>query len=128
MDNSEVFKVEIENLKEDIKEMKEDRKVMMETQQSMSNSLVRLTTLMEKNDERLEQQDKKIDEHHVSINGQIEGLRSDMSKERETNIKWYQTFMDNNFGKVVKVLIIVVLLMTGMKLAGADISHLIKGL
>jgi len=126
MDNSEVLKVEIDNLKEDVREMKEDRKVMMETQQSMSNSLVRLTTLMEKNDERLEQQDKKIDEHHVSINGQIEGLRADMSKERETHTTWYQNFLDNNFGKVFKALLILVLLFAGFKLAGVDVQALFK--
>lgn len=127
------IKVEIDNIKEDVKELKDYRKLYMDTNVALEKNLTRLTILMEKQDERserqderLDKQDKKIDEYHLSTKEEITGLRDDMKETYNMHTAWYQNFLTSNFGKVIKFLFVIILVLLGAKLAGLDVTTLLK--
>lgn len=132
-----VIQIQVDNIKEDIngikadiKEIKEDQKhdrqFYMDTIQTLKENLVRITVLTEKQDTRMDTQDKKIDEYHVSIQEEVSGLRQDMKETFNTHTKWYQDFLSGNFGWTMKVLLVVILVLLGTKIAGFDVTGFLK--
>jgi phosphoglycerate-specific signal transduction histidine kinase len=121
-----VLEVKITNIEKELDEVKLDakdhRKIYSETIVALRENISRLTVLAEKSDERLARQDKKMDDFHININQELSNLRQDMTR----NTTWYQNFFDNNFGQLVKWLFVVILVLLGSKIAGFDVSNLLK--
>lgn len=117
---------EVVHIKEDISEIKEDKKEMNRILNSLDRNVIKMTSIVENQDKRLTLQDKKMDDHHESLNKEISYLRQDMNKHVEMNVKWYQSFLSGTFGTVIKGLVIIILVLLGYKLTGADIAPLLK--
>jgi chromosome segregation ATPase len=113
----EALKVEIDNIKEDIKEIKEDSK---ETNKFFREVIDTLKENSIKQTEILSNHEKQF----AKVNKDISELKYDFDKSMESHTKWYQNFLNNNFGMVFKLLIILILLLAGVKLAGFDIEKL----
>lgn len=113
----ETLKVEIDNMKEDIKEIKSDSK---ETNRHFREVIDTLTRTSVQQTEILKNQERQF----AQVNKDISELKEDFDATVQTQTKWYQDFLTSNFGMVFKVLIILVLLLAGVKLAGFDIGTL----
>jgi predicted RNase H-like nuclease (RuvC/YqgF family) len=121
----EALKVEIENVKDDIKEIKDDNKEVKTYYRDVITELkensIRQTEILN-NQER---QFARVNSDLEKVNTDIADLSDKFDSNLNTQTKWYQDFLNNNFGLVFKVLIILVLLLTGVKLAGFDFDKLI---
>jgi hypothetical protein len=121
----DALKVEIDNIKEDIKEIKADSKEMKEYYRDVITELkensVRQTEILN-NQER---QFARVNSDLEKVNTDIAGLSSKLDNGINVNTKWYQDFLNNNFGLVFKVLVALVLILAGFKLVGFDISKLL---
>lgn len=124
--STDAILVEIKNMKDDIKELKEDRKIMVENSTAMKENVIRLTSLMEYTNKRMDQQDEKINEFHSDINSEIAGMRKDMNQNVELNTKWYQNFLSDSWGKTLKIFVLIILALLGVKLVGVDITKLMN--
>lgn len=113
----ETLKVEIDNIKEDIKEIKEDSK---ETNRHFREVIDTLTMTQVQQTEILKNQERQF----AQVNNDIAELKEDFDKSLQTHTKWYQDFLNNNFGMVFKILVVVILLLAGIKIAGFDIEKL----
>jgi predicted nuclease with TOPRIM domain len=122
--NYEALKVEIDNIKEDIKEIKEDNKEVKTYYRDVISELkensIRQTEILN-NQER---QFARVNSDLEKVNTDIADLSDKFDSNLNTQTKWYQDFLNNNFGLVFKVLVILVLLATGFKIAGFDIEKL----
>jgi predicted RNase H-like nuclease (RuvC/YqgF family) len=121
----EALKVEIENVKDDIKEIKDDNKEVKTYYRDVITELkensIRQTEILN-NQER---QFARVNSDLEKVNTDIADLSDKFDSNLNTQTKWYQDFLNNNFGLVFKVLVILVLLLTGVKLAGFDFEKLI---
>jgi predicted nuclease with TOPRIM domain len=121
----DALKIEIDNIKEDIKEIKEDNKEMKTYYRDVITELkensVRQTEILN-NQER---QFARVNSDLEKVNTDIAGLSSKLDNGINVNTKWYQDFLNNNFGLVFKVLVALVLILAGFKLVGFDISKLL---
>lgn len=122
--NYEALKVEIENIKDDIKEIKEDNKEVKTYYRDVISELkensIRQTEILN-NQER---QFARVNSDLEKVNSDISDLSNKFDDNVNTQTKWYQDFLNNNFGLVFKVLVILVLIATGFKVAGFDIEKL----
>jgi predicted RNase H-like nuclease (RuvC/YqgF family) len=120
----EALKVEIENVKDDIKEIKDDNKEVKTYYRDVITELkensIRQTEILN-NQER---QFARVNSDLEKVNTDITDLSVKLDSSIETTTKWYQDFVNKNFGLVFKVLVILVLLATGFKVAGFDIEKL----
>lgn len=114
----EVLKTEIDNVKEDIKEIKEDTKETNRFYREVINTLKENSI---KQTEILSNHEKQF----AQVNKDITDLKEDIDSNLQSQTKWYQDFLSNNFGMVFKTLLILVLLLAGVKLAGVDISSIL---
>lgn len=116
--NYGILRTEIDHIKEDIKEVKEEakenNKYFREVIDTLKENSIQQTAIL-RNQER----------QFTQVNNDIEALADKLDKNAETHTKWYQDFLNNNFGTVFKVLIVLVLLLSGVKLAGFDIGKLL---
>jgi chromosome segregation ATPase len=123
-ENYEALKVEIDNIKDDIKEIKEDNKEVKTYYRDVISELkensIRQTEILN-NQER---QFARVNSDLEKVNTDITDLSVKLDSSIETTTKWYQDFVNKNFGLVFKVLVILVLLATGFKVAGFDIEKL----
>jgi predicted nuclease with TOPRIM domain len=123
-ENYEALKVEIENIKEDIKEIKEDNKEVKTYYRDVISELkensIRQTEILN-NQER---QFARVNSDLEKVNTDITDLSVKLDSSIETTTKWYQDFVNKNFGLVFKVLVILLLLAMGFKVAGFDIEKL----
>jgi predicted nuclease with TOPRIM domain len=123
-ENYETLKVEIENIKEDIKEIKDDNKEVKTYYRDVISELkensIRQTEILN-NQER---QFARVNSDLEKVNTDIADLSQKFDSNLNTQTKWYQDFLNNNFGLVFKVLVILVLLATGFKIATSDIVKL----
>jgi predicted nuclease with TOPRIM domain len=121
----EALKVEIENVKDDIKEIKDDNKEVKTYYRDVITELkensIRQTEILN-NQER---QFARVNSDLEKVNTDIADLSDKFDNNLNTQTKWYQDFLNNNFGLVFKMLVILVLLLTGVKLAGFDFDKLI---
>jgi hypothetical protein len=121
----EALKVEIDNIKEDIKEIKLDNKEVKEYYRDVISELkensIRQTEILN-NQER---QFARVNSDLEKVNTDISDLSNKFDNSLNENTKWYQEFLNNNFGMVFKVLVIIILLLSGVKLLGFDIEKLI---
>lgn len=113
-----LLKVEIDNIKEDIKEIKSDSK---ETNKHFREVIDALKENSIRQTEILNNQEKQF----VKVNNDIAELKDDVEQNLKSQTKWYQDFLSNNFGLVFKVLVIIVLLLSGAKLAGLNVTKLL---
>jgi chromosome segregation ATPase len=121
----ESLKVEIDNIKDDIKEIKADNKEVKEYYRDVITELKEnsiMQTAILKNQER---QFSDLNSDIDSLNNDISGIKNDIDNKLSEQTKWYQNFVDKNFGMTFKVLVILVLLLTGVKLAGFDVEKLL---
>ncbi|MET3505646.1 hypothetical protein [Halalkalibacter oceani] len=125
---SESLQMQINHVKEDVEDLKEYKKLYMENNMALVRNVERLTTLAEKQDERMERQDKRMENQERKIEAiqkknsdEITGLRQEIQKSNELNITWYQKFIGSTFGKIFKYMLIIILILLGVKIAGADI-------
>jgi predicted nuclease with TOPRIM domain len=121
----EALKVEIENVKDDIKEIKDDNKEVKTYYRDVITELkensIRQTEILN-NQER---QFARVNSDLEKVNTDIADLSDKFDSNLNTQTKWYQDFLNNNFGLVFKMLVILVLLLAGVKLAGFDFEKLI---
>jgi predicted nuclease with TOPRIM domain len=121
----EALKVEIENVKDDIKEIKDDNKEVKTYYRDVITELkensIRQTEILN-NQER---QFARVNSDLEKVNTDIADLSDKFDSNLNTHTKWYQDFLNNNFGLVFKMLVILVLLLAGVKLAGLDFDKLI---
>jgi predicted nuclease with TOPRIM domain len=121
----EALKVEIENVKDDIKEIKDDNKEVKTYYRDVITELkensIRQTEILN-NQER---QFARVNSDLEKVNTDIADLSDKFDSNLNTQTKWYQDFLNNNFGLVFKLLVILVLLLAGVKLAGFDFEKLI---
>jgi hypothetical protein len=117
--NYETLKVEIENIKEDVKEIKVDQK---ETNRHFREVIDTLTRTQVQQTEILKNQERQF----AQVNSDITELKDDFDANLQSQTKWYQEFLTDNFGKVFKTLLILVLLLAGVKLAGLDVSKILS--
>lgn len=115
--------VEIDNIKEDIKEIKTDsketNKYFREVIDTLKENSIRQTEILDNQVNQQKAQFAQVNNEIAELNGKIDnGLQS--------HTKWYQDFLSNNFGMVFKLLIVLILLLAGVKLAGIDIGELLK--
>lgn len=118
MTTYESLKVEIENIKEDVKEIKEDAK---ETNKYFREVIDTLTRTSVQQTEILKNQEKQF----AQVNKDINELKDDFDANVQTQTKWYQDFLSNNFGWVIKILVVLVLTLAGVKLVGFDVGKLL---
>ena len=114
----EALKVEIDHVKEDIKEIKEDNKEMKIYYRDVINELKENSiqqTMILNNQER----------QFSQVNNDIAELKEDFENNVQSQTIWYQDFLSTNFGMVFKVMIILILALSGVKLAGFDVSKLL---
>jgi predicted nuclease with TOPRIM domain len=120
----EALKVEIENVKDDIKEIKDDNKEVKTYYRDVITELkensIRQTEILN-NQER---QFARVNSDLEKVNTDIADLSDKFDSNLNTHTKWYQDFLNNNFGLVFKMLVILVLLLAGVKLAGFDFDKL----
>jgi predicted nuclease with TOPRIM domain len=120
----EALKVEIENVKDDIKEIKDDNKEVKTYYRDVITELkensIRQTEILN-NQER---QFARVNSDLEKVNTDIADLSDKFDSNLNTHTKWYQDFLNNNFGLVFKMLVILVLLLAGVKLAGLDFDKL----
>jgi predicted nuclease with TOPRIM domain len=120
----EALKVEIENVKDDIKEIKDDNKEVKTYYRDVITELkensIRQTEILN-NQER---QFARVNSDLEKVNTDIADLSDKFDSNLNTHTKWYQDFLNNNFGLVFKMLVILVLLLAGVKLAGFDFEKL----
>lgn len=118
--------IEIKYIKEDIAELKNDNKEQQKffntTIAVMQENLVELTTITKTQVERNEKQDKKLDK----ISEDVTNLRVAMSANNDADVSWYQNFINNHFGLVWKTLILIILILSGFKIAEIDVASLLK--
>lgn len=114
----EALKVEIDHIKEDIKEIKQDQK---ETQKHLMNTIDVLKENQIQQTEILKNHERQFSQ----VNNDITELKVDFENSVQSQTKWYQDFLSNNFGLIFKVMIILILLLSGVKLAGFDVSKLL---
>jgi predicted nuclease with TOPRIM domain len=121
----EALKVEIDNIKEDIKEIKEDNKEVKtyyrDVIAELKENSIRQTEILN-NQER---QFARVNSDLEKVNTDIADLSDKFDNKMETNTKWYQDFLNNHFGLVFKVLVILVMVLAGVKLAGVDFTKLL---
>jgi hypothetical protein len=115
----EPLKIEIDNIKEDIKEIKEDSK---ETNRYFREVIDTLTRTSIQQTEILKNQEKQF----AQVNKDLTELKDDFDKSLQGHTKWYQDFLVSNFGMVLKVLFVLVLLFAGVKLVGMDFSSILN--
>jgi predicted nuclease with TOPRIM domain len=119
------LKVEIENIKEDIKEIKEDNKEVKtyyrDVIAELKENSIRQTEILN-NQER---QFARVNSDLEKVNTDIADLSDKFDNGLQSQTKWYQDFLNNHFGMVFKVLVFLVLLLAGVKLAGFDVEKII---
>lgn len=122
------LKVEIDHIKEDIAEIKSEAKETNHYYRDVIDALkensISQTEIL-KNQER---QFTGLNNDISAVNNDIAGLRNDMKDNLESQTKWYQDFLSDTTGKVLKILLIVILILSGIKIAGIDITKLLTGL
>jgi predicted nuclease with TOPRIM domain len=122
--NYEALKVEIENIKEDIKEIKEDNKEVKTYYRDVISELkensIRQTEILN-NQER---QFARVNTDLEKVNTDISDLTDKVDNSLQTQTKWYQDFLSSNFGLVFKILVVLVLLLAGVRIAGFDFEKL----
>ncbi len=116
-ENYEVLKTEVAHIKERLKEQAEDRKIMLETQKTTSESLIRLTTVVEN-------QEKNLVETKNLFTTEIAGLRNEFQQVNQSQTKWLQSLLEGTFGKTLKILVLIILILLGAEIAGVDITKL----
>lgn len=123
------LRTEIDNIKEDIKEIKEDTKetntYFRDTIEVLKENSIRQTGILENQEKQFQQQFSELNKDIVSLNEDVSGLRRDVNTNIETQTKWYQKFLDDNAGKTLKILFIIILILSGVKLVGIDINKII---
>lgn len=120
----EALKVEIDNIKDDIKEIKLDQKETNKYYRDVIGELkenaIRQTEILNNQEKQFKEVNNDID----SLNSDISGIRNDIDDKLNNQTKWYQDFINNNFGIVFKVLVALVLILAGFKLAGFNFESL----
>lgn len=116
-ENYQVLKTEVAHIKERLKEQAEDRKIMLETQKTTSESLIRLTTVVEN-------QEKTLAETKDLFSTEIAGLRNEFQQVNQSQTKWLQNLLEGTFGKTLKILVLIILILLGAEIAGIDITKL----
>lgn len=116
-ENYEVLKTEVAHIKERLKEQAEDRKIMLKTQKTTSESLIRLTTVVEN-------QEKNLVETKNLFTTEIAGLRNEFQQVNQSQTKWLQSLLEGTFGKTLKILVLIILILLGAEIAGVDITKL----
>lgn len=121
--NDAVLQSQIENLKEDLKEVKQDNKetdkYFRDVIDQLKENSIRQTDIL---DSQIKQQEKQFEQ----FNKQVASLNDKIDNKMNSQTKWYQDFFDKNFGLVFKILIILIVLLVGVKLAGIDIGSLLS--
>ena len=120
------LKTEIDNIKEDIREIKTDAKetniYFREVISSLTENSIRQTEIL-KNQER---QFTETNNDITGLRGDITELRTDMHSKLENETKWYQNFLSDTSGKVLKILFIIILILLGAKASGIDLGNLLN--
>lgn len=119
--NYETLKVEIDNIKDDIREIKMDQK---ETNNFFREAIDKLTTTQIQQTEILKNQTDQQKIQFAKVNEEIADLNDKIDNTLQSQTKWYQDFLGTNFGLVVKILVISVLLLAGVKLVGINLSKI----
>ncbi|MEM5599132.1 hypothetical protein AAHB53_27675 [Niallia circulans] len=97
----------------------------------MNENINKLTQSNIQQTEILKNQEKQFTQRLTQVSQDINGLDSKIQRvenELHTSTKWYQKFLSDNFGKVIKGLIIALLIVSGFKIAGVDLVKLILSL
>jgi short-subunit dehydrogenase involved in D-alanine esterification of teichoic acids len=122
--SNEVFKAEINHIKKDIEEIKSDAKEsnnhFREVIDVLKENSVRQTEIL--NNQMINQE-----KQFKQINDDISGLKVDLHTNISSQTKWYQDFLSDYTGKTMKILVVVILILAGAKLAGVDIMKLLTG-
>jgi seryl-tRNA synthetase len=132
MSNEEVYRTEINNIKEDIKEIKQDQKetnaYFRETIEALKENSIRQTEILKRQQENQERQFNDLNKDINKLNNDILGIKKDIDESINTHTKWYQEFLSNNIGKTIKFLFVIILVLLGARIAGIDIGALLKSL
>ena len=145
----EALQVEVQNIKENIAEIKLDYKeIKLESKENnrlLTENINKLTSSSIQQTEILKNQERQFNIQLESVSNDISGLKSHVDSEigslkneikesnetnakfNEVNTKWYQNFLSDNYGKFIKILIILLLLWSGIKFTVADIFKLMSG-
>ena len=122
----EAVKVEIDHMKKDIDELKVDVK---DTKNMLIENISQLTKTQVQQTEILKNQEKQYADMKDDISGlkthvdsEIGSLRSDFKETTNVHVKWYQTFLSDNIGKLIKILIVLLLLAQGVKFSITEIG------
>lgn len=130
MVENEVLQIEINNIKDDIKEIKEHQKetdaYFRETIDVLKENSIRQTEILKNQEKNQEIQFAELNKDISKLNGDISGIKKDIDDNLNTQTKWYQNFLNDNFGKTLKILFIIILVLLGVKIAGIDINALLK--
>ena len=121
----EALKVEIDNMKEDIKEIKADNKEMKEYYRDVIGELKENSIIQTQILNNQERQFARVNSDLEKVNTDISDLSDKVDTKMTENTKWYQDFLSNNFGMVFKILVVLVLLLAGVKLAGFNVEQLL---
>ncbi len=137
MTSNEVLHQRITDLSEDVKDLKKDvhsaeeemkdiRAMNAETNRQLSENLIRLTTLVEAQDRRTTEFEKRQENHALQNNERFTKMETKIDetfhKIEQGGVKWFQDFFDNTFGKTVKLLFIIILVLLGARIAGIEIN------
>lgn len=124
-----VLETEINNIKDDIKEIKNDtketNKYFRETIDTLKENSLLQTQILKNQELQSQQQFAELNKDVQSLNGDISGLRKDFNANVNNQTKWYQDFLSDTVGKVLKILFIIILILLGLKLANIDIIKLL---
>ncbi|MEH7116055.1 hypothetical protein V7128_01350 [Neobacillus vireti] len=124
-ENYEALKVEIDNIKENIKEIKEDNKEVKTYYRDVISELKENSIMQTAILKNQEQQFARVNSDLEKVNTDISDLSEKLDNSINTNTKWYQDFVNNNFGLVFKVLVVLVLIAAGVKIASLDFEKLL---
>ncbi|WP_080845537.1 hypothetical protein [Cytobacillus gottheilii] len=119
--STDALNVRIEHIEEDIKEIKEEakenNKYFRDVIDSLKENSIQQTEIL-RNQER----------QFTQVNNDIAGLRQEVQDSSKLHTTWYQSFLSDGFGKIIKIILIIILILSGASIAGVDVAKLITGI
>lgn len=117
----EALSVRIGRTEKDIDELKVDVK---EVKDMLNDNIRQLTVTQAQQTEILRNQERDITGLKVHVDTEIGSLKTEFKDVTNIHTKWYQTFLSDNTGRVIKILFVIILLMYGVKITVPEIAKL----
>lgn len=137
----EVFKVEIENIKEEMDEFKTDirnhlkearqrENANVETMRILSENVVRLTTIAENQEKQLTmivQNQAKQDKRFDVLNNEIQYIKASIDNQNNDDSnddrQWYQKMIQDNGSFLMKIILIIISFILGVNVENIPIFN-----